>query len=173
MQSWSYIRSAKFVLYKLRENQGKFNRIKKIDIHGMPNSREETETSCQNGSLMRHFGTCSCNEIRATFVPFAKNCRGEDIFIMEKSARNVRVIGLYETQTATCRLPSFSLGQWEAKWPRKIIYLEKMHVRFKRVSSDVNASMPQLINSRNMKKYMLSHSRELLRNFSIVFMKYA
>jgi hypothetical protein len=48
---------------------------RKIDVHGMPNYREKTETSCRNGSLMRHFGTCSCNEIRATSVPFAKNCR--------------------------------------------------------------------------------------------------
>lgn len=57
------------------ETEGNLIESKKIDVHGMPNSREKTETSCQNGSLMRHFGTCSCNEIRATFVPFAKNCR--------------------------------------------------------------------------------------------------
>lgn len=68
---------------------------KKIDVHGMPNSREKTETSCQNGSLMRHFGTCSCNEIRATFVPFARNCQARISSSWGKSARNVRDIGIY------------------------------------------------------------------------------
>lgn len=39
----SYIRSAKFVLYKFRGETGE-NLIesKKIDVHGMPNSREKT-----------------------------------------------------------------------------------------------------------------------------------
>lgn len=94
---------------------------KKIDVHGMPNSREKAETSYQNGSLMRHFGTCSCNEIRATFVPFARNCQAR---ISSSWGKSIRTCGILEyIWNSNGQLPPFvlSLLSRKGRWFRKII----------------------------------------------------
>lgn len=109
----SYIFEAQNLFFiSYGETEGNLIESKKIDVHGMPNSREKTETLCQNGSLMRHFGTCSCNEIRATFVPFAKNCRARISSSWRKAPETCGILDYMKTQTATCAsLRSLSLNE--------------------------------------------------------------
>lgn len=151
---------------------------RKIDVHEMPNYREKTETSCRNGSLMRHFGTCSCNEIRATSVPFAKNCRARISSSWRKAPETCAILDYMKLEQP---LFPFTLFQSVNKCSTKIISHLKTPVRSRYYllsNADTFQAIleSKIINSPNAKKYILfriaPHNCEQLRNFGIVIMKY-
>lgn len=146
---------------------------RKIDVHGMPNYREKTETSCRNGSLMRHFGTWSCNEIRATSVPFAKNCRARISSSWRKAPETCAILDYMKLEQPFF---PFILFQSVNRRSGKIIshleipvgstyYLLSNADTFQTIQLE-----SKIINSRNAKKYMLSqiapHNRETLASLS-------
>lgn len=152
---------------------------KKIDVHEMPNYREKTETSCRNGSLMRHFATCSCNEIRATSVPFAKNCRARISSSRRKAPETCAILDYMKLEQP---LFPFILFQPANKRLTKIISHQKHPLDISKIIFSVTWMFRamlefKIINSCNVKKHTLSqiapHNHEQLRNFGIVIMKYA
>lgn len=146
----------------------------------MPNYREKTETSWRNGSLMRHFGTCSCNEIRATSVPFAKNCRARISSSWRKALETCAILDYMKLEQPFF---PFILFQSANKRSRKVISHLDTPVRSERYllcNADTFRAIQhksKIINSRNTNKYVFfqiaPHNREQLQNFGIVTAKYA